>query len=184
MSKKHHHDDSGMELHFDQVSHHGVRYENRDLGGRSIIAFLIALVVTGFLISLAVYGYFGYRAKQVDSTPLLNATASAQPATMVSNPNQLERFQQTHNLPIVLQNDDVNDMNKFRSQNDAILNSYGWTDQKAGIVHIPIDQAMRAIAQQGLPTRPPQQLPPAAEFGTGANTVAGAGGGTRPETRQ
>jgi hypothetical protein len=34
------------------------------------------------------------------------------------------------------------------------LHSYGWVDQSAGSVHIPIDQAMQLIAERGLPTTP------------------------------
>jgi len=34
------------------------------------------------------------------------------------------------------------------------LNSYGWVDEKAGVAHIPIDQAMDMIAKRGLPVCP------------------------------
>jgi hypothetical protein len=34
------------------------------------------------------------------------------------------------------------------------LHSYGWVDQGAGSVHIPIDQAMQLIAERGLGTTP------------------------------
>lgn len=33
------------------------------------------------------------------------------------------------------------------------LNSYGWVDQKAGIVRIPIDRAMDLMVKNGLPLR-------------------------------
>jgi hypothetical protein len=182
MSKHHHdHHDQGAELHFEQISHHGVRYENRDLPGRAIFAFLIVLVVFGASICLVVYGYFAYRAKHMESMPPLNATAPTMP---VPEPNELVRFQKQHSLAVPLQNDDVADMQKFLDQDKQTLSSYGWVDQKAGVVHIPIDQAMKNIVQQGLPTRPQPQLPPAATFGNGTSTVAGAAGGTRPETRQ
>lgn len=41
-----------------------------------------------------------------------------------------------------------------RSREEGPLNSYGWVDQKNGITHIPIQQAMTIIAQKGLPSRP------------------------------
>lgn len=50
------------------------------------------------------------------------------------------------------------DMQAFYAAEMAHLNSAGWQDRKAGIVHIPIDQAMRAIAAEGIPgwpTAPP-----------------------------
>jgi len=37
---------------------------------------------------------------------------------------------------------------------DAILNSYGWVDEKAGVARIPIQQAMKRLATKGLPTAP------------------------------
>ena len=37
---------------------------------------------------------------------------------------------------------------------DQALESYDWVDQKSGIVHIPIEQAMDLIAQRGLPVLP------------------------------
>ena len=33
------------------------------------------------------------------------------------------------------------------------LNSYGWVDQKAGIVRIPIDRAMDLLVKNGMPVR-------------------------------
>jgi hypothetical protein len=34
------------------------------------------------------------------------------------------------------------------------LYSYGWVDEKAGIVRIPIERAMDLLVQRGLPVRP------------------------------
>jgi len=177
-----HHRDEGAELHFEQVSHHGVRYENRDLGGRGIFAFLVALIVFGVVICLAVYGYFAISERYRSNAEPLSATVTPSQEPRVKD--ALEQYRKDHNPTVMLQNDDVSDMNNFRAQNDQMLSSYGWVDQKAGFVHIPIDQAMKTIVQQGLPTRPQSQLPPAADFGSGTSTVAGAAGGTRPETRQ
>ena len=41
------------------------------------------------------------------------------------------------------------DLAKFRAWEDSQLNSYGWVDRTAGVVHIPIERAMEIIAQQG-----------------------------------
>ena len=39
-----------------------------------------------------------------------------------------------------------------RAREDEVLNSYGWEDQKAGLVHIPIDKAIEMLAcQRGRP---------------------------------
>lgn len=191
MSKNHH--DEG-ELHFEQIQHHGVAYEDRDLGARGIIVFLIVLCVSGFVLCLMVWGYFDYHARQLKKIPPVTG-----PQILADVPNsQINPPQQRFPQP-TLQTDDVRDMHKLRVSNDEQLNSYGYVDQKAGVVHIPIDQAMDQLVKQGLPAR---QAPgseqktaqasvnsatnnqPVADFGSGRDTVAGAGGGVRPANNQ
>jgi hypothetical protein len=46
-----------------------------------------------------------------------------------------------------------NDLKQYQAAQGEILNSYGWVDQKAGIVRIPIDRAMDILLQKGLPVR-------------------------------
>ena len=174
---KHHHDDSG-ELHFEQVKHRGITYEDRDLGGRGIIVFLIVLVVATALLCLVVWGYYAYVGKVPNAEiPRTGTTVIADQPPKFQDPTL--RFPQP-----TLQPNFTADMEKFRNQEQSILNSYGWVDQNAGIVHIPIDQAIKIVVQQGLQVRPAMQAAPKAEFGSGAPTPAGAGGGTRPEIRR
>jgi hypothetical protein len=47
------------------------------------------------------------------------------------------------------------DMAKFYRQEMQSLNSTGWVDKAHGIVHIPIADAMRKVAQEGIPGWPP-----------------------------
>ena len=167
MSKHH---DERDNLHFEQISHKGVGYEDRDLGARGILAFMIVLVVTTAVLCIAVYGYFRFAVEPADV-----ATTQRQAATV----DPMERFPKP-----TLQRDDVMEMNQLRIQNESVLSSYGWVDEKAGVAHIPIDDAIKAVAQQGLPTRSAPAAQPASQFGSGENTVPGLAGGTRPETRQ
>lgn len=46
------------------------------------------------------------------------------------------------------------DMQAFYMREMQRLNSAGWIDRKAGIVHIPIAQAMRDVAAEGIPGWP------------------------------
>jgi hypothetical protein len=41
---------------------------------------------------------------------------------------------------------------EFRVQEDALLRSYGWVEKDKGIARIPIDEAMKIVAERGLPT--------------------------------
>jgi len=58
------------------------------------------------------------------------------------------------------------DMLTLRTEEDALLSSYGWADRTTGKVRIPIDRAMDLIAAQGLgaqsaaPTAPPAEVHP------------------------
>jgi hypothetical protein len=53
-----------------------------------------------------------------------------------------------------LQNDPAADMQALLAAERRRLDSVGWQDRDAGVVHIPIAQAMRALAQQGIPGWP------------------------------
>jgi hypothetical protein len=45
------------------------------------------------------------------------------------------------------------DLAAYRDFERAKLSTYRWVDRQAGVVAIPIDQAMDVLAQQGLPAR-------------------------------
>jgi len=49
-----------------------------------------------------------------------------------------------------LQQSPREDLAQFRAERLRALNSYGWVDQSKGVVHIPIDEAMRRVAQEGI----------------------------------
>lgn len=45
------------------------------------------------------------------------------------------------------------DLDRFRAEEDALLQSFGWVDRAAGIARVPIDEAMTLILERGLPAR-------------------------------
>ncbi len=53
-----------------------------------------------------------------------------------------------------LQPNPVQDLQAWRAAEDHLLHSYGWIDQNAGVVRIPIERAMDLVVARGLPTRP------------------------------
>lgn len=53
-----------------------------------------------------------------------------------------------------LQPKPASDMQRFYAEEMQHLNSTGWIDKAAGKVHIPIDQAMRLVATEGVPGWP------------------------------
>jgi hypothetical protein len=67
---------------------------------------------------------------------------------------------------VQLQNAPFHDLEVLREHEAQFLHGYGWVDQAAGVVHIPIEQAMRLyIARQAggapgaLPAAPPSADP-------------------------
>ena len=53
----------------------------------------------------------------------------------------------------LLEKDEHTKIDDLRSKEEKTLYSYGWVDEKAGTVHIPIERAMDLIVQRGLPVR-------------------------------
>lgn len=53
-----------------------------------------------------------------------------------------------------LQYDPSLQMTQFSAHETQWLNSTGWVDQSRGVAHIPIDEAMRRVAHDGIPDWP------------------------------
>ncbi len=53
------------------------------------------------------------------------------------------------------------DLAGMRAREEEELRSYGWIDQKAGVVRLPIDRAMELMVQRGLPVRGDPNAPKA-----------------------
>ena len=45
------------------------------------------------------------------------------------------------------------DLRDLRAREDQVLNSYQWVDRSAGVVRIPIAEAMKKTVERGLPVR-------------------------------
>ncbi len=77
-------------------------------------------------------------------------------------PGDITKFPQPR-----LETNEPSEITSFRVQEEQTLNSYGWVDQSAGVVRIPIDRAMELLAQRGLPTRPQAGTVPPSEVNMG-----------------
>ena len=77
-----------------------------------------------------------------------------------------------------LEEDERGQLNGIRLNWDNTLYSYGWADQQAGTVRIPIDRAMDLLVQRGLPVHPPDAAAQAADndYGVAPNPQAGSNG--------
>ena len=117
-----------------------VQRETSDVNVSAIVVFVVVLVVTTAVVFggvFAVYRYFGAQAAR-------SVTAEYPLAT-----NAMRRLPPEPRL----QTDPRDDLANLRRSEDSVLQSYGWIDRGAGIVHIPVEQAMKLTAARGLPTR-------------------------------
>jgi hypothetical protein len=70
------------------------------------------------------------------------------------------RLDRTLNLPLPLypaprlQQNPAADMQRFRDEEMLRLNGSGWVDKARGVAHIPVADAMRQIAHEGIPEWP------------------------------
>ncbi len=135
--------------------------EGTDVRLRPILVFSIGLVVTiivAYLIVTVLFRVFTSQATDRDTAAGV-PEAQQQAATEDRLPPE----------PRIQVNPEA-DLKALRQREDAQLNSYGWVDQQAGTVHIPIEQAMKLVLEQGLPTRQPQSA--AAADGTVASNAS------------
>ncbi|EDY16658.1 hypothetical protein CfE428DRAFT_5771 [Chthoniobacter flavus Ellin428] len=52
-----------------------------------------------------------------------------------------------------LQTNSAREFAEMRAQEEAELHSYGWVDRQYGVIHIPIDAAIKIALERGLPVR-------------------------------
>ena len=52
-----------------------------------------------------------------------------------------------------LMTDEPKRLNEVRTSEESLLHAYGWTDEKAGVAHIPIDEAKKLTIERGLVVR-------------------------------
>ena len=126
-------------------------HETRDVSIRRLLGFgaaLIVLIMAGLLASEGVLHYFEVH----------------QPLGPPASP-----FENVRTLPPAprLQVAPVEDLARYRAAQESTLNSYGWVDQKAGMVRIPIDRAMDLLLERGLPARASAAQQGAAEIKPG-----------------
>ena len=110
----------------------GARHERRDVGERFIYGAVATMF--GLLLVCAAATLWLYPQSRLDRTLKLPLPRFPAPA---------------------LQVDPSADMQDFYRGEMLRLRSRGWVDQQAAIAHIPIEEAMRQTARDGIPGWPP-----------------------------
>jgi hypothetical protein len=139
-------------------SGHGVEFEHEDLSTRGVFGFMIGLVVSGVIIYFIITGMYTFldkyeQSQMTSSSPLVKAQDSAMVGARRVTKDYVEKKFTDNGAPL-LEVDERDQLSTFVLDQEKQLHSYGWVDEKAGVAHIPIDQAMDMIAKRGLPVCP------------------------------
>jgi len=128
-----------------------VRYETTDVATGPVLKAVAGLVVGTLLVVLLLLPAFSW---------LRSRATAAQPP-----PPPMGRLDPDRQAPEPrLQTRPVQDLSAIRAEDETLLSKYGWVDEPAGVVHIPIEEAMRLVAERGLggPAAPAPAASPAA----------------------
>lgn len=117
-----------------------VDHETSDVNIRAILGFGGALFVFAVIIHFVIWILFGYfEGREARGAAPAYPLAATQGTRLPPEPR--------------LQVSPREDLRDLRAKEDEILKSYGWVDRNAGIVRIPIAEAMKLTVQRGLPVR-------------------------------
>lgn len=125
-----------------EVDNPETHHEESDVNIRAIFGFAIGLFVVAVVVHIGIYFLFVFLANR-------EARGSAVRAYPLS-------IGQEDRLPPEprLQTNPKQDLRDLRAIEDQILNGYRWIDRNAGVVGIPVSEAMKLTLQRGLPARP------------------------------
>jgi hypothetical protein len=107
-------------------------------GGAVLVLIFVAMLLVFFLVG----GLASYRAA-TEPTPLPLIDTRPTPPAPRLQPNPVDQLTAEQELL------------EFQAEEEYILNSYGWVNEGAGIVRIPIDRAMQLLAEDASPADEP-----------------------------
>ena len=152
---------------------HGIRYEKSDVRPWGVVR--IGLIVAAVALATAgvlrpMMSFLGARQARFDRPlgPMAVPVPDPPPYPEQSFDNVAKQGASRRPPEPRLQERPFDDVAKLRAVEKDALEGYGWVDEKAGVVRIPIDEAIRILARRGLPARaeapaPSPQPPPAAK---------------------
>jgi hypothetical protein len=133
-------------------------YERRDITVAGVVYFLIGLAVAIVLVYFIANGIFSvlnkhFEAEQAPVSPLVTNSPTDTRHIPPAYGNDYEKYLKESFPAPQLEVNERTELNGERLREEDTLSTYGWVDQNAGVVRIPIDRAMDLLAQRGLPVR-------------------------------
>lgn len=133
------------------IRNEDVKHEHTDVPIRPIVMFGLFLVIAAVIIHIGLYFMFELlenraRKQAPPPGPLASERNNVPPEPRL----QLIPGHEVHPL---------DEWKQMREEEEQALSGYGWVDQNAGVVRIPIEDAKRLVLQQGLPAKPTAARP-------------------------
>lgn len=123
-----------------------VAHESSDISIKGVIWFVIILAGTAIAIQIAMYVLFIVLDKIETRNDPYVTPVDYTAGQIPPEPR--------------LQTTPWEDLKQFVRGEQTYLDTYGWVDQGAGQVHIPIERAKELLLQRGIPTRTPENGAP------------------------
>jgi hypothetical protein len=124
--------------------HADIHHETSDANIVGVLGFGLGLVVSALLIYVVVLVLFQFfQGREARRVPAEYPLAVSQGERLPPEPR--------------LQTNPREDLRVLRAKEDELLGSYGWVDKNAGVVRIPIEDAMKLMVERGLPARTEQR---------------------------
>ena len=124
-----------------------VSHEQGDMNISAVWKFGGGMIVAALVVFLIVYGVFSF---------LHNRVENSEPAASHIVKSANDRLPPEPRLQLAPGHEIAPQVELAQMEDSmrAVLDSYGWADQKLGVVRIPIDRAMDLLVQRGsLPVR-------------------------------
>jgi hypothetical protein len=130
----------------------GSTYEHTDASVGVIVKFLLWLAISAVVIHVGLGLIYAMLIDRALETGEQRYPLAASQGERLPPMPRLQQFPR-------------NDLYEFRRGEQEFLEGYGWMNKEAGIVHIPIEEAMRLTVERGLPSRTPVAGEPVATPG-------------------
>ena len=139
---KHSHDPNELPDVSD-IANPDVSHELSDLNVGTLAKFIVVLAVSTIVILIGMklmMNFFQAREIAEEQAPVSRVNP---PGTRRLPPMpRLQGAPGSESLPL-------DDMKKFKAEQEAAINSYGWVDKQTGVVRIPIEEAKKLVLERG-----------------------------------
>lgn len=129
---------STQSSHVAEQQNPDIRHEDSSVQVKPLIIFALLLVIVSAATFVTVKFLLDYLN--------INRTRTEAPLSPLADPQPLPPLPR-------LQVSSGQDLKELRAAADKVLDSYHWVDKEAGIVGIPVNQAIEILAKKGLPAR-------------------------------